>query len=582
MNRFQPAVPIALPSPLLSPAIFTNYAPPPTLRCNAAAPSGINYALLSICKILLGLVFLCHLFACLWGMQASFDPLGSWPGVKEYCVAHDEAVGAPCPDRMLCSAGIACMPPSTMYLYSIYWTIATVTSVGYGDVSATAFNNSEQIVNTAIMLTGALCFAYLVGSFCGLTSAMTPETTSFRNDMTDLNNLMSRGKTPSELRVRLREYMHASKVLRGEKTRQHLYRQLSPGMAGEFALQIGQRWLFVPENALFRALRLFEAEDEHELFADVALLLRAHVFPPGEYCPTGILYICTHGHALYAGRVKKPEQVWGKDECYSAESLRLQLHAIAVGYLQVLCIDGAKMRAAFSKFPKAKSLVDHFESRFIARRGLVRAAEEKSIKDHGAFRGRRHPLLARPAAPTDESPSAEAGAVGAGRTPNVSMPTAKLPAPAPLAPPSHFAYSAAAPAASSASPVTDAEATTPSRVEDAASRLDAEQLTERTVSFFGLEMPSGKRSPTPQSHRAADGGEGQGAQTALLRDMQLRQAGMEAELRRLSSGLDEVLMLLRAGGSGGPSDASMNPGASGSDSFKSRSAAHQGHPSCSA
>ena len=48
-------------------------------------------------------------------------------------LAHDEAGGAPCPDRMLCSAGIACMPPSTMYLYSIYWTIATVTSVGYGD-----------------------------------------------------------------------------------------------------------------------------------------------------------------------------------------------------------------------------------------------------------------------------------------------------------------------------------------------------------------------------------------------------------------------------------------------------------------
>ena len=48
------------------------------------------------------------------------------------------------------------------YLYAIYFTLATVTSVGYGDINAAAFNAPEQMVNTFIMLVGALMFAYLI------------------------------------------------------------------------------------------------------------------------------------------------------------------------------------------------------------------------------------------------------------------------------------------------------------------------------------------------------------------------------------------------------------------------------------
>ena len=92
--------------------------------------------MLSIAKYLLGLVFVCHLFACVWGLQASFNPLGTWPSQKGYCVAWPDG-GAfagidgddACPaDRVCNSRGYACAPPMTMYLYAIYWSIATVSS----------------------------------------------------------------------------------------------------------------------------------------------------------------------------------------------------------------------------------------------------------------------------------------------------------------------------------------------------------------------------------------------------------------------------------------------------------------------
>ena len=109
----------------------------------------INYQLLSIVRLLCGLLFGCHLFACLWGLQASFDQLGSWPGASGYCAAWE--VGDPCPSGKVCNeyAETACESSSAMWLYSFYFALATVTSIGYGDVNATAFNAVEQVATAA-------------------------------------------------------------------------------------------------------------------------------------------------------------------------------------------------------------------------------------------------------------------------------------------------------------------------------------------------------------------------------------------------------------------------------------------------
>jgi uncharacterized protein (DUF1330 family) len=61
----------------------------------------INYALLQICSICLMLVFICHLFACVWGLQASFDPLNSWLGYSGYCIPWNATADGPCPELMV-------------------------------------------------------------------------------------------------------------------------------------------------------------------------------------------------------------------------------------------------------------------------------------------------------------------------------------------------------------------------------------------------------------------------------------------------------------------------------------------------
>ena len=51
-----------------------------------------------------------------------------------------------------CTGGYACQRAYEMYVYSLYFAVMTITSVGYGDISASAFNATEQLVCTMIML----------------------------------------------------------------------------------------------------------------------------------------------------------------------------------------------------------------------------------------------------------------------------------------------------------------------------------------------------------------------------------------------------------------------------------------------
>ena len=122
---------------------------------------------LSLVSVMISIVLACHWTACVWGLQASFNPLGSWLGTTGYCEAWDAAPDGTWPEcppgfdcvepscgagASDCSGGYACRSGTEQYIYSLYWSIMTITSVGFGDVSATKFNQSEQIVCSVIML----------------------------------------------------------------------------------------------------------------------------------------------------------------------------------------------------------------------------------------------------------------------------------------------------------------------------------------------------------------------------------------------------------------------------------------------
>jgi hypothetical protein len=140
----------------------------------------INYSQLALWSSLLKVLLISHWFACIWGIQVALAErkVGTWVDSFEYCtpvsdfppgaVVRGLPVSAYAPDD--------CVPDDPWALYSaaIYWAVMTITSIGYGDIHATNRNVSEQVLNTLLMLTGAMLWGHVIGTFCGIVATMNP------------------------------------------------------------------------------------------------------------------------------------------------------------------------------------------------------------------------------------------------------------------------------------------------------------------------------------------------------------------------------------------------------------------------
>lgn len=86
-----------------------------------------------------------HIVACLWVFFASFseDYVDTW-------MEGDTAE----------------MSGSDQYLTSFYWTIQTVTTVGYGDTSI--ISNTEKIICIMLMVFGVVAFGLVSGSLTNI------------------------------------------------------------------------------------------------------------------------------------------------------------------------------------------------------------------------------------------------------------------------------------------------------------------------------------------------------------------------------------------------------------------------------
>merc|ERR1712032_36655 len=108
--------------------------------------------------------------------------------------------------------------PWKLYLSSLYFTIYTITSVGYGDIGPK--NYTETCVAIFMIIISGISWAILLGQVCGVIAILSEEEREFRATMDGLNQMISDNQLPSLMRRRLRGFFLASKQAQRRAYRQ--------------------------------------------------------------------------------------------------------------------------------------------------------------------------------------------------------------------------------------------------------------------------------------------------------------------------------------------------------------------------
>lgn len=148
----------------------------------------VNYAMLSVAKTWVTQLVLAHWISCVWALQAYLqtDISITWLGAKEYCVPLErEEDGGGAVD----GAEYDCMAPHVVWAASLYWTVTSITSIGYGDISPTMHNWVEQLVATVLMFVACSLWAQTIAVFCSVLSTFNPESTEAQRTSTAQNTL---------------------------------------------------------------------------------------------------------------------------------------------------------------------------------------------------------------------------------------------------------------------------------------------------------------------------------------------------------------------------------------------------------
>ena len=183
------------------------------------------------------------------------------------------------------------------YQESLYWSITTLTTVGYGDI--TPNRAGEMAYTMAVMALGAAMYGYIIGNVASLLANIDVLRSRHLGRLENVNHYMRDRAVPRELQARVREYYNY--LWESRMSRQSdLLDDLPKPLRTEIALHVNRNVL--------RKVPLFEKADE-SLLRELVINLQPTVSVPGE----AIVRRGEIGHRIFfinSGRV----EVLGTDE----------------------------------------------------------------------------------------------------------------------------------------------------------------------------------------------------------------------------------------------------------------------------
>jgi hypothetical protein len=162
----------------------------------------INPSLIKLFKLLFVMVFLAHLIACFFYFIA-YDPETD-PSNPKFIPGKEMKVSWITKYATNYDHGVAIHDKAEQYIIALYWTVVTMTAVGYGDVTAT--NDAERMFSIMAQVMGAGIFGFVIGDTSSMLEAMDLQGLVSKEKMNDTKEYMRDRKLPLGLQRRVRMY----------------------------------------------------------------------------------------------------------------------------------------------------------------------------------------------------------------------------------------------------------------------------------------------------------------------------------------------------------------------------------------
>jgi potassium voltage-gated channel Eag-related subfamily H protein 7 len=264
-----------------------------------------------------------------------------------------------------------------VYLTALYWSVTTVTSIGYGDIYPV--NYGERVFCTVLMFASQFIYAFSLGEILASLQNSDIHTTGFRQLLDDLNFMMVDQHIPTEMRRRLRAFFFQIKDLKRIRSYQNLIEQMSPSLQGEVALEVNEAWM--SKVWYFRPCVGREFFSKNFL-ADLAVKFRIVVYVQRELVGEAwTLYIIHRGLAMRRSSVLSGGSVWGDDFILSDRELLDLCQARALTFLEANMLPRAGLAEVVENNPDAAKMVRNAVVRIASCRGVIKEAKRRIRED---------------------------------------------------------------------------------------------------------------------------------------------------------------------------------------------------------
>jgi hypothetical protein len=260
--------------------------------------------------------------------------------------------------------------PYEIWTASFYWSIVTITSVGYGDI--TPQNVAEMQWCTFFLLIGSCTWAYIIGSACGIVSNLDVDTIEHQQTMDSLNTFMALQNFSKPLRIKVRAFFNQTKDLAKSDNHKNLINRLSPALKEEVTAK----------NCEWVQKIYYMADFKPAISVAILDYLVPAVFTPQE--KVGIqdcLCVVSRGVASRAGVVKTAGTFWGEDFILENWDLKEHLDARALTYIELLFLSRQNFYDCMENFSDELSVVRKACVRLAVNRGILKYA--RAMKDQG-------------------------------------------------------------------------------------------------------------------------------------------------------------------------------------------------------